>query len=195
LKADQKTMMLGMVTRLDPQKGLDLVMCVMDAIAKMPVQFVLLGTGDEKYERFFSETGKRYPENTRIFIRFDIGLAQRIYAASDLFLMPSLFEPCGLSQMIAMRYGTLPLVRETGGLKDTVSPYNEQAGTGDGFSFLNYNAHDMLHVIEWARRIYENEPQVWQKLVKNAMRKRFLWDQSAKEYIRVYETVLKGKRQ
>ncbi len=189
LPQDESIMMIGMVTRLVSQKGLDLVAHVMKEILDLNVQFVLLGTGDEKYHNTFHYYSITYPQKCSVKLVFDNTLAQRIYAASDLFLMPSEFEPCGIGQLISLRYGTLPLVRETGGLKDTIIPYDKNKLTGNGFSFANYNAHEMLHVIEYALSIY-NDKKTWNKLVKNAMKMDFSWENSAKEYLRVYKSLL-----
>ncbi|HBV53291.1 MAG TPA: glycogen synthase GlgA [Clostridiales bacterium] len=176
---------LSMITRLVRQKGIDLVTRVMEEILKMDIQFVLLGTGDQDYQDFFEYYAYSYPGKVSALIRFDNVLASKIYAGSDLFLMPSLFEPCGLSQMIAMAYGTLPIVRETGGLRDTVTAYNEFTGEGNGFSFTNYNAHDMLHVIEYAVAQYKNR-EAWQKLVKNAMNAKYDWNTQSAKYLKLY---------
>lgn len=176
---------LSMITRLVRQKGIDLVTRVMEEILKMDIQFVLLGTGDQDYQDFFEYYAYSYPGKVSALIRFDNVLASKIYAGSDLFLMPSLFEPCGLSQMIAMAYGTLPVVRETGGLRDTVTAYNEFTGEGNGFSFTNYNAHDMLHVIEYAVAQYKNR-EAWQKLVKNAMNAKYDWNTQSAKYLKLY---------
>ncbi len=182
---------LSMITRLVRQKGIDLVTRVMEEILKMDIQFVLLGTGDQDYQDFFEYYASSYPGKISAFIKFDGVLASKIYAGSDLFLMPSLFEPCGLSQMIAMAYGTLPIVRETGGLRDTVIPYNEFTGEGNGFSFTNYNAHDMLHVIEYAVTQYQNK-ETWRNLMKNAMRAKYDWNTQSEEYLKLYREISEG---
>ena len=179
---------ISMVTRLTRQKGIDLVIRVMEDILKMDVQFVLLGAGDQDYQDFFEYYASSYPGKIAACVKFDSALASKIYAGSDIFLMPSLFEPCGLSQMIAMSYGTLPLVRETGGLKDTVHPYNEYTGDGNGFSFTYYNAHDMLHVIEYAVDLFSNK-EVWQTLMKNAMRSKCEWSTQADKYLKLYREI------
>lgn len=195
LPQKKDALMIGVVSRLDAQKGFDLIQRVMEEILRLNVQFVLLGTqsvspGEQPmYEYFFRNVEHRYRDKARCFIQFDVVVAQKIYAASDLFLMPSAFEPCGLSQMMAMRYGSLPLVRETGGLKDTVVPYNHVTGEGTGFSFANYNAHDMLHVIEEAERLFRNAPETWNSLVEQAMAADFSWRKSALEYKEIYERV------
>lgn len=180
---------IAMVTRLVKQKGLDLVTRVIEDILKMNVQLIVLGTGDNDYQDFFEYYASSYPAKIASFIQFDNAIASKVYAGSDILLMPSLFEPCGLSQMIAMAYGTLPLVRETGGLSDTVIPYNEFTGDGNGFSFTNYNAHDMLNVIEYAVSCYQDR-KTWTKLVKNAMRTKFEWKTQADEYLKIYNEIL-----
>lgn len=188
LPANPDIPVVGMITRLVRQKGLDLVTCVMEDILKLDLQFVLLGTGDADYQDFFAYYASAYPGKIAACIRFDHTLASKIYAGSDLFLMPSLFEPCGLSQMIAMRYGTLPLVRETGGLKDTVTPYNEYTGEGNGFSFANFNAHEMLNILKYALVQYDH-PEVWKRLVQNAMHTRFDWEKQSAEYVSLYDSI------
>ena len=192
LPQDKDVMMIGMVTRLVSQKGLDLVTHVMIEILDKDIQFVLLGTGDEKYHSVFHYYSMTYPQKCSAKLVFDNTLAQRIYAGADMLLMPSQFEPCGIGQLIALRYGTLPLVRETGGLKDTVIPYDKTTVKGNGFSFSNYNAHEMLHVLEYALDVYKDK-KVWSQLIKNAMNSDFSWEHSAKEYLRVYDSVLEEK--
>ncbi|UOF92917.1 glycogen synthase GlgA [Fodinisporobacter ferrooxydans] len=190
LPEKERTPVIGMITRLTAQKGLDLVLHVIDEIMKSDVQMVILGSGEDRYEQRFSEFAKRYPDKLYVRIGFDERLARNIYMASDLFLMPSIFEPCGLSQMIAMRYGSIPIVRETGGLRDTVQSYNEATGTGNGFSFRNINAHDMLYAIHRALWFYQN-PQVWNNLVKEASQMDFGWTNSARKYKAMYEDLKK----
>lgn len=180
---------ISMITRLVRQKGIDLVTRMMEEMLKMDVQFVILGTGDHDYQDFFEYYSYSYPGKVSAFIKFNEDLATQIYAGSDIFLMPSLFEPCGLSQMISMAYGTLPVVRETGGLKDSVIPYNEFTGEGNGFSFTNYNAHDMLNVIEYAVSCYKDK-NTWNSIVKNAMRTKFDWATQGEEYIKIYNEIL-----
>lgn len=176
---------IAMVTRLTAQKGLDLVKCVFHEIMAEDVQFILLGTGDWHFEQFFSQMAAVYPDKVKAYIGFNEPLAHQIYAGADLFLMPSLFEPCGLSQLIALRYGTIPIVRETGGLNDTVQSYNEVTGEGNGFSFTNFNAHDMLYTIRRALSFYNDKP-IWEKLMKEAMSRDYSWAQSAAKYNEVY---------
>ena len=182
---------ISMITRLVSQKGIDLVAAVIEDILKMDVQLIVLGTGDHDYQDFFEYYASSYPGKIASFIKFDDALASKIYAGSDMFLMPSLFEPCGLSQIIDMSYGTLPIVRETGGLSDTVIPYNEFTGEGNGFSFTNYNAHDMLNVMEYAVNCFKDKKN-WAKLVKNAMRTKFEWKTQAEEYLKIYNEILEA---
>ncbi|EGW40523.1 glycogen synthase GlgA [Desulfosporosinus sp. OT] len=180
---------IGMVSRLVDQKGLDLLSYVIEEILELDVQIVILGTGEIQYERMLRYFASKYPEKLAIRLEFSDELAHQIYAGADMFLMPSRFEPCGISQMIAMRYGTIPIVRETGGLKDTVMPYNELNGTGNGFSFLNYNAHELLFTVQHALKLYQEE-QLWNNLRQNALTSDFGWDRSANAYIEIYESLL-----
>ena len=175
-----------MVTRLTRQKGMDLVMYALDRILSGGVQVAVLGTGDRDYEdglRYFQD---KYPGTMAARIEFDPALSQRMYAAADMFLMPSKFEPCGLSQIIAMRYGTLPIVRETGGLKDTVIPYNEFTGEGTGFSFSNFNGDEMGDAVFRAARLFWDNREAWNKLVTQAMSQDFSWTRSADKYLDLY---------
>ena len=185
LPVDENIPMIGLVSRLVSQKGLDLIRAVIDDILRLNVQFVVIGTGDKAYEDMFRYYTYKYKNKMFGFIGFDNKLAKEVYAGADMFLMPSQFEPCGIGQLIALRYGTLPIVRETGGLKDTVAPYNEYDGTGNGFSFTNYNAHDMLHVIENAVELYKDK-EVWRKLQLNAMNSEISWKESALKYKELY---------
>lgn len=182
---DDRPLMV-MVTRLTRQKGLDLVMYALDRILSGGVQVAVLGTGDRDYEdglRYFQD---KYPGTMAARIEFDPALSQRIYAAADMFLMPSKFEPCGLSQIIAMRYGTLPIVRETGGLKDTVIPYNEFTGEGTGFSFSNFNGDEMGDAVFRAARLFWDNRDAWNQLVTQAMSQDFSWTRSADKYLDLY---------
>jgi starch synthase len=185
LRVSEEIPMIGMITRLVDQKGLDLITCVLDEILNEEVQLVILGTGEERYENILRAESYLRPCKVSVNIRFDNSLAHKIYAASDLFLMPSLFEPCGLGQMISQRYGTLPIVRETGGLKDTVISYNEETKEGNGFSFTNYNAHDMLYTIKRALSLYHKKT-IWNKLRKTAMSSDYSWQNSAIKYLELY---------
>lgn len=182
--------LIGMVSRLTSQKGLDLVRCVLTALMDHnDVQFAVLGTGDRAYEDFFRWASSAYPGRIAAHIELNHALSHRIYAGCDFFLMPSLFEPCGLSQMMSMRYGTLPIVRKTGGLADTVDPYNEYTGTGDGFAFDNYNAHEMMHCIEYALHVFHERPEHLAALRHNAMMRDFSWRASAKRYSELYASI------
>ena len=184
---------VAMVTRMTPQKGFDLVQCVLDELMDSEdMAFVLLGTGNAEYEDFMRGAEWRHKGRLCAYIGYDEALSHRVYAGSDFLLMPSSFEPCGLSQMIAMRYGTIPIVRETGGLKDTVLAYTPENELSNGFSFTNYNAHDMLHVVEQACAMYKNDPKEWKKLVKKGLTADFSWSKSALAYIDVY-TALTGE--
>lgn len=185
--------LLIMIGRLTEQKGLDLVARVLDEVMARRIQIAVLGTGDEQYETLFRGFGQRYKGRFSASIKFDAALSNRMYAGADLLLMPSLFEPCGLSQMIAMRYGTLPIVRETGGLKDSVKPYNQYTGEGTGFSFANFNAHEMMHCIFSALDLYENDRPAWNRLRANAMQESFGWDRAAKDYAAIYASLLAEK--
>jgi starch synthase len=188
-----ETPIISIVTRLVAQKGLDLVAGVINELLQKDIQLVILGAGEYHYEEMFKYYSSIYPEKVSANIKYDDCLAHRIYAGSDIFLVPSLFEPCGLSQMISMRYGTVPVVRETGGLKDTVIPYNKFTGEGTGFSFANYNAHEMLSIIEYALSIYSSR-ETWKKIIQHGMEQDFSWDQSATEYLEIYKKVLKERK-
>lgn len=190
LEENPKAMMIGVVSRLTDQKGFDLVNYVMDELCQDSIQLVVLGTGEERYENMFRHFAWKYQGKVSANIFYDNGLSHRIYAASDAFLMPSLFEPCGLSQLMSLRYGTLPIVRETGGLKDTVEPYNEFENIGTGFSFTNYNAHEMLGIIRYAEHIYYDKKREWNKLVDRAMARDFSWANSAKQYEEMYDWLI-----
>lgn len=191
LPEDKNIPMIGIVSRLVQQKGLDLIACVLNDILQLNVQLVVLGTGDPEYENLIKHAAWSNPEKVSANIFFDNSLAQKIYAASDIFLMPSLFEPCGIGQLIAQRYGSLPVVRETGGLKDTVLPFNEYSGTGNGFSFTNYNAHDMLYTIKRAVYFYESK-NLWKHIVENAMALDNSWKASADKYMEAYKKLMEA---
>ncbi|CRK84515.1 glycogen synthase GlgA [Neobacillus massiliamazoniensis] len=189
LPETSKTPLIVMITRLTKQKGLDLVKCVLPDILQEDVQFIILGTGDNEYEEHFRQAARIYPDKLKVNIGFNEELAHKLYAAGDLFLMPSLFEPCGLGQLIAMRYGTVPIVRETGGLNDTVKAWNEFTGEGNGFSFSHFNAHDMLYTIQRAISIYHDK-KVWNTIIKHAMEVDHSWAQSAFKYNQLYAEVI-----
>lgn len=190
LEIDDKKFMIGLVSRLTDQKGIDLVAFVMDELCKDDVQIVVLGTGEEQYENMFRHFDWKYHDKVSANIYYSEEISHKIYAACDTFLMPSLFEPCGLSQLMALRYGTVPIVRETGGLKDTVIPYNEYENTGTGFSFTNYNAHEMLATIRYAEKIYYNKKREWNKIVDRAMASDFSWKVSAVKYQEMYDWLI-----
>lgn len=180
---------ISIVSRLVDQKGFDLIACVFDELLQLDTQLVVLGTGDKKYEELFSAAASKYPDKVSANLKYDGVLAQRIYAGSDMFLMPSLYEPCGLSQLFSLRYGTVPIVRETGGLNDTIKPYNEFTEEGTGFTFSNYNAHEMLDAIKRAISFY-GQKLTWEVIIKNGMQQDFSWNKSALEYMELYRKVL-----
>lgn len=187
---DDRKMMIGLVSRLTDQKGLDLIAYIMDELCQDDIQFVVLGTGEERYENMFRHFDWKYSDKVSANIYYSDALSHKIYASCDAFLMPSLFEPCGLSQLMALRYGTIPIVRETGGLKDTVQAYNEYESTGTGFSFANYNAHEMLNTIRYAEHIYYDKKREWNKLIDRAMAADFSWEVSAKKYQEMYDWLI-----
>lgn len=180
------------MSRLTHQKGFDLVNYVMEEmLSTMNVQFVILGTGEYKFEESFTYFNNKYPDRVSTNIGYSEELAHEIYAGCDAFLMPSLFEPCGLSQMISMRYGTIPIVRETGGLKDTVINYDESANTGTGFTFSEFNAHEMMNAIKIAESVFRNKQADWKAMIRRAMEEDFSWDLSAKKYEELYDKIIK----
>lgn len=189
LKNNDKSFMVGIVSRLTDQKGLDLIDCVIEELCSEDIQLVVLGTGEQKYENLFRHYAWKYSDRVSANIFYSNERSHKIYAACDAFLMPSLFEPCGLSQLISLRYGTVPIVRETGGLRDTVEPYNEYESTGTGFSFQNYNAHDMLNTVNYAKNIFLNKKREWNKLIDRAMSKDFSWKNSALKYENIYKNL------
>ena len=189
LPEDEKTPLIGIVTRLTWQKGLDLILPKMEELVGREAQVVILGAGERKYEEALAYWGENYPEKVSCNLKYDFGLSCRIYAGCDMFLMPSLFEPCGLSQMMSLRYGTIPVVRETGGLKDSVAPYNEYEKTGTGFSFAHYSADEMMSVIDYAIKIYNDEEQ-WDVIVENAMNEKLDWENSANKYMEVFNKLV-----
>lgn len=190
LEQDDKKFMIGIVSRLTDQKGFDLIAYVMDELCQDNVQIVVLGTGEERYENMFRHFDWKYNNKVSANIYYSEPLSHKIYAACDAFLMPSLFEPCGLSQLMSLRYGTVPIVRETGGLKDTVEPYNEYESKGTGFSFVNYNAHEMLATVRYAERIYYDKKREWNKIVDRAMAADFSWEVSATKYQEMYDWLI-----
>lgn len=189
LPVNKEIPMIGIVSRLTHQKGCDLIIRILDDLLKEDIQVVILGTGDYIYEKSLKSFSDKYPNKLSSNIMFSNELAHKIYASSDMFLMPSLFEPCGLGQLIALRYGSIPIVRETGGLKDTVIPYNEYTEEGNGFGFRNYSHNELLNIIKYALSIFNSKDR-WDKIVNNAMNSDNSWEKSAKEYIRVYKEML-----
>ena len=166
---------------------MDLILNVLDGLLKENVRVVLLGSGDKGLEKAFESFGYYRQDKFRAVLKFDNALAHKIYASSDLFLMPSAFEPCGLAQMICLRYGTLPLVRSCGGLKDSIVPFNEYTLQGNGFSFENYNSHDFYHTIMYALSVYHRK-DLWDKVIQNGFESNFSWENSAYKYKELYES-------
>lgn len=190
LPVRESAFVIGIVSRLTEQKGFDLVSYIMDdLVSRLDVQIVILGTGESKFENVFHHFHSQYPDKVSAYIGYSEEKAHKIYASADAFLMPSLFEPCGLSQMMSMRYGTIPIVRETGGLKDTVQAYNEYENTGTGFSFCNFNADDMKYVIEYAYHVFRDERKAWEDMMQRAMAQDFSWNKSAGEYEKLYDSL------
>lgn len=191
LPIDENVPLIAMVTRLTAGKGIDLVLHVFEELMEENVQFVILGTGEENYERIFSLLAARHGDRARAVLRFDRNLSKQIYASADLFLMPSKSEPCGLAQMIACRYGTLPVVHGVGGLKDTIIPYGE--ANANGFVFENFNAHELLFTVKHALSIKRENQEDWNRLVKQAMKTDFSWDASAQKNLALYATIIGEK--
>lgn len=193
LSVNQEIPVISMVTRLVEQKGIDLVLRVIHEIMSLNVHLIILGTGEERYENAFKQLAEKYQGKISYHPYFNEVLARKIYAGSDLFLTPSQFEPCGIGQLLAMRYGTLPIVRETGGLSDTVIPFNEFTNEGYAFSFQHYNAHDMLYTIERAVWLFRFQPNKWRELVGRVMHLDFSWEASSEQYKAIYEGLLQNK--
>ncbi len=185
LEINEGVPLLGIITRLADQKGLDLLAGIVDELLKMKIQLILLGTGDEKYHVLFEKLAKKNPQLLSCNLKFDAGLARRIYAGGDFFLMPSRYEPCGLGQMISLRYGTIPIVRLTGGLADTVSEYRPGGAGGNGFCFQEYDRRAFLAAIQRGLAVYRDKKN-WQKLVKRALESDFSWNRSARQYLDLY---------
>jgi len=181
---------LAMVSRLADQKGVDLLVHIMEELLELDVQMVILGTGEQRFENVLRYFASKHPEKLAVKLEFSDRLAHEVYGGADMLLMPSRFEPCGISQMIAMHYGTVPIVRETGGLKDTIIPFNEMTGVGNGFSFAHYNAHELLFAVQRAVSIYQEDKFAWDTIRQNALKGDYSWDRSAKAYIEIYESLL-----
>lgn len=188
LDIDEGAPIVGVVLRLAQQKGADLISYSIDKIIEKGAQFILLGTGDEEYQTLFTNIARRHPRRASINLRYDAILAERIYAGSDMFLMPSLFEPCGLGQLISLKYGTIPIVRATGGLRDTVVDYTSDRANGYGFTFLEYKPQALLKALDFALAVYKDKA-AWRKLIERSMRLDFSWDASAKKYVELYKKV------
>ena len=183
---------IGMVTRLSGQKGLDILMQALPELMSRGAQLVILGTGEEQFHRALTEAAGRYPDQMRVLLNYDEALAKSIYAGCDVFLMPSRYEPCGLGQMIALRYGAVPVVRRTGGLIDTVQEYDPKNGSGTGFVFAEYSAAGLLDGVGRALALYRDKKQ-WRLLMQNGMKRNFSWEHSAKEYLKLFRKALKKK--
>lgn len=188
-----ETAMLGLVSRFVDQKGLELVAGILDDVLNRDVQLVILGTGEKHYEKMFQDYARTHSDKVSANVFFDNALAHQIYAASDFVLVPSVFEPCGLTQLIALKYGAVPIVRETGGLKDTVTSYNEQTGCGNGFSFTHCNAHDFAYTVNRALNFYYTQGDVYRQLQQRGMSQDFSWKESSKKYLSLYKSLLQSK--
>ncbi|MCX8057708.1 MAG: glycogen synthase GlgA [Ignavibacteria bacterium] len=193
LPVDENIPVIGTISRLAEQKGIDLIEKAIDELLSLDVKYVLLGTGDKKYQQFFEKVQKKYPKKFAFYYGFNEELAHLIEAGADMYLMPSKYEPCGLTQLYAMKYGTIPIVRYTGGLADTVVRINGNNGDGTGFVFKKYEVEDMMKEIKRALKLY-NDKETWYKLMKNAMSKDFSWYNSAKKYIELYKKLLKDTK-
>lgn len=192
LKADKNSPLIGIISRLADQKGFDLIAAIIDKLLKSKAQIIILGTGEDKYHVLLEKIAKLYPKKASINLKFDAVLAQKIYAGSDMFLMPSRFEPCGLGQLIALRYGTIPVVRLTGGLRDTIREFDTATKQGNGFTFSEYSDSELYAAINRAFGLYKNKP-LWKELVKTAMGYDFSWESSAKEYAGLYRQLVSSQ--
>lgn len=190
LPYDERTPVVGIISRLADQKGFDLIGEVLDDLMAIGVQFVILGTGEKRYHDLFEKAHKKYPTKIAVSLTFNNDLAHLIEAGSDMFLMPSRYEPCGLNQLYSLRYGTVPIVRATGGLDDTIDDYTPSTGEGTGFKFKNYNSRDMLHAVQRAVQAYSDHA-AWRKLMRSGMAKDFSWETSARKYIQLYRNLVK----
>jgi starch synthase len=192
LPVDPGVLLVGMISRLADQKGFDILAEAIDQLMEMGLQFVLLGTGDERYHRMFANVAAKYQGQAAVFLKFDGALARRIYAGSDAFLMPSRFEPCGLGQLISMRYGTVPIVRSVGGLADVVEDYDPTTGRGNGFAFDEYSGDALLGAVKCALDAYRHK-DVWRSLMERGMKADFSWGASARKYVDLYHKALEFK--
>ena len=180
---------IGMISRLDNQKGFDLIAEIIDKILKLDLYFILLGTGYEKYRKLFQHIGEKYPQKAGIQIAYDNTLAHKIEAGADMFLMPSRYEPCGLNQIYSLKYGTVPIIRATGGLNDTIKIFQPKAGTGTGIKFNKYKSDNLLNAIKTALKAYQDKKS-WKALMLRGMKEDFSWNASAKEYEKLYKKAL-----
>lgn len=192
LPQNKEIPLIGIVSRITEQKGFDLIMEVIDAVMRLDVQVVIKGGGEKKYEQFFNKMRKKYPDKIGVDLQFTSSDVTQIYAGSDMFLMPSRFEPCGLGQLISLRYGSVPIVREVGGLADTVNDFNPKTGRGNGFEFNKYDAHDLLIAVTRAVETYKHK-EIWNTLLHKAMTQSFSWEIPAKKYIKLFKKILKEK--
>jgi starch synthase len=190
LDVDKKKNMIGLISRLTDRKGIDLIDYCIEGIADEFTQLVIIGTGDSKYENMFRHFAWKYPGRISANICYSEDLAHKLYAAADAFLMPSRFEPCGLTQLISFRYGTVPIVRETGGLRDTIIPYNEYEHTGDGFSFMNYNGDELLNTVNYSKHIFFDKKAEWNKMVERGMKKDYSWTHQKASYEELYHYLI-----
>jgi len=181
--------LVGLISRLADQKGVDLIAEAIEEMMRLPLQFVLLGQGDYRYNRMFKDIGEKFPQKAGIHIGFSPSMARKIYAGCDIFLMPSHYEPCGLGQMISLRYGTVPVVRKTGGLADTIREFDPTTGEGNGFLFEKCSSLEMLNALKRATDLYQHK-EIWEKLIKNGMREDFSWERSARKYSKIYGVIL-----
>jgi starch synthase len=187
LATDTQLPMVGIVSRFAAQKGFDLILQVADRLARQDLIMVVLGSGDREYEELFRRLNKQYPQKIAVRIAYDNALAHKIEAGSDIFLMPSHYEPCGLNQIYSMRYGTVPVVRSTGGLDDTVEQFDRSTMKGTGFKFKEYNSETLLETVQMAVAVYRSDPEAWQALMRNGMAQEYSWANAAREYVKVYE--------
>jgi starch synthase len=192
LRGSEKTPLVGIVSRLAAQKGFDILAEAVDKLVELGFLMVLLGTGDETYEKQFKEIGKKHKGCVGVNIAFDNALAHKIEAGADMFLMPSRYEPCGLNQMYSLKYGTIPVVRATGGLDDTIKEFDNKTGKGNGFKFADYSSQALLKAMQRALEVYRR-PELWSKLIKNGMSEDFSWEMSARTYGKIYHKALAGR--
>jgi len=190
--ADPRLPVIGIVSRFAAQKGFDLIAQIMERLAREDMIIVALGTGDKEYEELFRRMNKQFPQKIAVKVAYDNAIAHKIEAGADMFLMPSRYEPCGLNQIYSLKYGTVPIVRATGGLDDTIEPWDARSGKGTGFKFTEYNGESLLLTIKQALQAYRDQSS-WQVLMRNGMNKDFSWNFSAKEYIRIYERVRQAR--